>query len=157
MVEIKKDIYITRNTADCLNVIAYKRTKEEIATYSQELYIELKRRYRLLNKYGAAGEDSIIHTVERVIGKTEAVVKIAEELGLTIICENKCVNLYRNRKEDINVMSLGELENKCKLDGKRFNFHTVLVDEPTDAKRVRAILNEISTRTFCPVNLLGVQ
>ncbi len=157
MQQLKNGIYLTEGVLEALYQDAANRTPEGIAKASQEIYEELKKRYKQLNKEGAAGVDSIIYTVERKLGKTDAVIALAEELGITIVYENLFRDMYRNRREDINVISVEDLENPTKWEGKRFNFHTVLVDSPTDVKRVRAAINGIVQRTLCPVNILGVQ
>lgn len=157
MQQLKNGIYLTEGVLEALYQDAANRTPDGLAKVSQEIYEELKKRYKQLNKEGAAGVDSIIYTVERKLGKTEAVIKLAEELGITIVYENLFRDMYRNRREDINVISVEDLENPTKWEGKRFNFHTVLVDSPTDVKRVRAAINGIVQHTLCPVNILGVQ
>lgn len=157
MQQIKDGIYITTEGIEALHRESGKRSSKEVAEISQEIYEELKRRYKQLNKDGATGVDSLIYTVERKIGKTEAIIKLADELGLTIVCETKYAEFYRQRKEDVNVVSIGELEQCFKWEGKRYNFHTVLVDEPTNAKRVRKALGGILACSLCPVNILGVQ
>lgn len=155
MYEVKNGFYITSEGAEALREVSGKRTKEEVEKVSQEIYEELKKRYRKLNKEYAVNVDSIIYTVERRIGKTTAIIRLAEELGLPIVTEKRFEPLFA--KTDVNIIQLEKLERTEKMDGVRMVCHTVLVDEPTDAKRVRKAIEKCVSNWLSPVNILGVQ
>lgn len=155
MFKLQNGIYITEEAYNALDAISCGRSREQLAQTSNEIYKTLKEKYCQLNRDGAAGSDSIMLMVERKTGKTEAVIRLADELGLPIITERRCTGLYNDRKEDIKVIYLDELKPE-KWTGKSYFPHTVLVDQPTDAKRVRKALTDMAPR-WGQVNILGIQ
>lgn len=152
--ERKGNIYMTTEGLEALEQVSCERTREEVEATAQQIYEELKRLYRLFNREQAVNADGIICTVERKIGKTTAIIKLAEELGLPIITRRQVKDMFRD--VDANIIILEELELK-NMDGIRKYYHTVLVDETTDAARVRqALENSVGVRGIA-VNILGVQ
>lgn len=152
------DIFLTPEGRAALDEIAIERREKRIEQTSQLLYEELKGRYRKLNQCGAAGATEIIYCMERKTGKTTAIMRLAEELGVIIVTDNHFLKFYNRtaQDKDMNIATVTLQSLRTKWDEKRFNFHTVLVDETTDVQEVREVLNEVAL-FGTPVNIIAIQ
>ena len=154
----EKSIFLTNEGREALERESIRRGNEGMRRTSDKLYDLLKTKYRELNQAGAAGATEVIYCPERKTGKTSAIIRLAEELGVAIVTDGYFFKMYdreaRDREVKITIVTTQEL--RTKMDGRRFNFHTVLVDETTDVQDVREAMDKIAG-FGTPVNIIAIQ
>lgn len=141
--------YITEEGRAALDEISRTRGSG-IRKAGQELYELLKNEFRELNLDGTRGTDSIIYTLERRIGKTTAVIELAAEMGIPIVVDAQHKTYLESKLKEMRIqnkvklITLQDLEHR--MDGRRDMPHTVLVDQPTDAKKSKKSTKPFSLR-----------
>jgi hypothetical protein len=154
----KNKQYITEEGKAALDEISRIRGRG-IRKTEHELYELLKNDFRELNLDGARGADSIIYALERKTGKTTAVIELAAELGIPIVADRQYIDLLQREIKDMRIQNkvkliiLQDLEKR--MDGRRDIPHTVLVDQHTDAARVRKALSYLAC--VGETNIIGIQ
>ena len=138
-------VFITEEGREALEKITNSRRKN-IDKTSDDIYKLLKEELRHLNFNSARGEDRIIYAVERMTGKTTAIIRIAEEFGIPIVADKNMKrfldNLIKQRcNHGVKIINLKDLEQR--MDGTRFMPYVVLVDQGTDVSAVRRALDLI--------------
>lgn len=155
----KNKQYITVEGYAALDEVSRQRRDSGIRKTEQELYELLKNDFRELNLDGARGVDSIIYALERYTGKTTAVIALAAELGIPIVVDAQYKSFMEKEIKDmrlqdkIKLIILQDLEKR--IDGRRDIPHTVLVDQPTDAAKVRKALSYLAC--VGETNIIGIQ
>lgn len=164
MHRIKDNIFVTR---ECLErFLDTGVPSSRISETGDVLYKELKERYRCMNAAEQQGLDNVVWTVERRIGKTTAIVRLAVEIGIPIVAERRYIPFLKEIAKEVSpvlvdnvkIIPLEELKDRSMLDGRRFAWHTVLVDEPTKVVEVRKALDSVEKYITCHrINILAIQ
>lgn len=135
-------IFVTDKMRQARHDTAVTRTNEEIQIAGNEIYDRLKA--DVLIAQTKQGRDYITHILERKVGKSYALMRIAAETGYPIIVHNSvwadCIKREAKKKYDWDIQVISFRSIPVRTDGMRCD--VMLKDEGVDIVEVRDRLND---------------
>ena len=146
-------LFITHRTRAAILEVAEKRTKVEIEESYTRLYESMDRFCKRIAVEQITGQDFIIYTPERRIGKTEAALYLANEYNMPYLVKRRnypCVQLQaKDAGYNIKFIILCDIDRLNEaINGMRIR--TILKDECIEIKEVRQRIRE-------DINIIGIE
>lgn len=146
-------VLITQRTREAINEAARERTEEEIKEIFKRLYDSMDRFGKRIAVEQINGQDFIIYTPDRRIGKTEAALFLAHEYNMPYLVEGCNLGLVRQRAEEegykIKFITLHEVtERDTVMNGARIR--TILKDECIKTTEARRHIGK-------EINIIGIE
>lgn len=141
--------FMTQETRNAIHEVARNRSKNRIIEISNELYVSLK--HDIIDAGTYEGE-YITATVERMIGKTCALIRLANEYKVPIIVPNdniKCL-VERQAKElnkNVEAIVINRRNSSTHMEFRK-KYRVVLTEERVDIGLVKEI--------FRPLGIVGI-
>lgn len=156
---LQNKLFVTRETREAIHRAASERSSKRVAEIEQDLEEILDQMLKMTTTQRASeGENIIILTPERKIGKTTALIKIAAEWNIPIIAapqEKKFMSEEIRReysREEIPILTTYEAERAIRGTQLR----VVLKTELEPIEKVREMLQKIGMEQITVIGFEGV-
>lgn len=145
--------FITERTREAIHETARERTEEEIKECLKSLYDSMDRFGKRIAVEQINGQDFIIYTPERRIGKTRAALYLAHSYNMPYLVTRNMLSCVKQQAEEegynIKFITLNEAATMNKvIKGSRIR--TILKDECITIKRARECIER-------DINIIGIE
>lgn len=141
-------VFITHRTREVIHAAAAQRTETELKECFKTLHDSMDRFGKQIAVEEITGQDFIIYTPERRIGKTEAALYLAHEYNMPYLVKSAQLDFVRQQAKEagynINFVNL----NRPQIEGMRLR--TVLKDECIKTAEARERIGK-------HINIIGIE
>lgn len=146
-------VLITQRTREAIHEAARERTDEELKECFKSLYDSMDQFGKRIAVEQITGQDFIIYTPERRIGKTQAALFLAHEYNVPYLVTYNMLSCVRQQAEEagykIKFIILNEVTTMDKImNGARIR--TILKDECITIKKAREKIGR-------DINIIGIE
>lgn len=143
-------VFITNRTREAIHIAAAERTDPELKDCFELLHESMDQFGKRIAAEEINGQDFIIYTPERRIGKTEAALYLAHEYDMHYVVNTMQLDFVRQqaKEEGYNIRFVSPERLKDKMDGTRIR--TVVKDECIKTSELRQKIGE-------RINIIGIE
>lgn len=145
---MRKEIYITERTREAIRHAAEKRGVNEINECCEDLREKLLKYCLEIEAMDINGEDFIIYTPDRLIGKTEAALEIADAAQMPYLVESHTRGIVERIARQRGYKIKFIMPHMETLNGLRIR--TIIKDELLPIEKAR-------TMTPRSINIIGIE
>ncbi len=145
-------LYISEGMRKIRNDQSIRDKMQDIPNIHKELYEELRK--DVDKALANSGRDYITYLIERKVGKTSSLIRLADEFQCPIIVDNdRWGNCLRSeaKKMGIEVTTIGYRAIGNRLTGRKFDF--ILKEEGVEIEKVR---DELIKHRLSWVSVVGI-
>lgn len=142
------NVFITHRTREAINEAAAQRTEPELKECFAVLHDSMDRFGKQIAVEEITGQDFIIYTPERRIGKTEAALYLAHEYNMPYLVKSAQLDFVKWQAKEAGYNIKFVLLSHPQIDGMRLR--TILKDECIKNKEAREYIGN-------HINIIGIE
>lgn len=141
-------VFITHRTREAINAAAVQRTETELNECFKTLHDSMDRFSKQIAVEEIIGQDFIIYTPERRIGKTEAALYLANEYNMPYLVKSAQLDFVKWQAKEAGYNIKFVLLSHPQIKGMRLR--TILKDECIKTKEAREHIGK-------HINIIGIE
>lgn len=141
-------VFITHRTREAIREAAGQRTETELKECYKTLHDSMDRFGKQIAVEEITGQDFIIYTPERRIGKTEAALYLAHEYNMPYLVKSMQLDFVRQQATEAGYNIKFIVLNRPQTEGMRLR--TILKDECIKTKEAREHIGK-------HINIIGIE